>query len=44
MSIGKVLFRNGERYTVYKINDFKIYAESEDKINIICIPNLKIVK
>lgn len=44
MSIGKVLFRNGEKYTVYKINDFKIYAESEDGNNIICLPNLKVIK
>ena len=40
--LGQVIKKNGEEYTVYKIQECKIYAESELG-SIICIPNLKIV-
>lgn len=42
MRIGQTLLRNGEVYTIYKVNEFKAYAESELG-GIICIPNLKII-
>lgn len=38
--------KGGEVYTVYKIQEFRIYAENEDGTNIICIQRpsyLKIV-
>lgn len=43
MKIGQTLFRNGEEYRIYKINEFKVYAESELG-NIICLPNLIRIK
>lgn len=42
MSIGQSIKRNGELYKIYKITEYKIFAENELG-NIICIPNLKIV-
>lgn len=44
MKIGQTVKQNGEKYTVYKITEFKIFAENEDKTSIICMPNLKIIK
>lgn len=43
MKLGQTLVRNGEIYIIYKINQFKVYAESELG-SIICLPNLVIVK
>lgn len=43
MRVGQTLFRNGEVYKIYKVNEFKVYAESELG-NIICLPNLVIIK
>lgn len=43
MKIGQTLLRNGELYKIYKISDFKVYAESELG-NIICLPNLFRIK
>ena len=43
MKIGQTLVRSGEVYKVYKVNEFKVYAESELG-NIICLPNLVIIK
>lgn len=47
MSIGQVIKRNGEKYKIYKVQEFKAFAENEDKTNIICIQRpsyLQIVK
>ena len=44
MTIGQTLKRKSEIYKIYKITEFKIFAENEFKTNIICIPNLSIVK
>lgn len=46
MKIGQIINRGGENYTVYKVLDYKTYAENLDKTNIICIQRpsyLKIV-
>lgn len=37
MKVGDVIKRNKEKYRVYKIQKFKIFAENEDHTNIICI-------
>lgn len=44
MKIGQTLKREGEIYKIYKITEYKIFAENEFHTNIICIPNLSIVK
>ena len=44
MKVGQTLKRNGEIYKIYKITDFKIFAEDEFGVNIICLPNLQIIK
>jgi len=46
MKIGQIIKKNGENYRVYKILEYKIYAENLDGTNIICIQRpsyLKIV-
>lgn len=43
MKVGQTLVRKGEVYKIYKVNEFKVYAENEFG-NIICLPNLVRVK
>lgn len=44
MRVGSELKRNGEIWTVYKINfEGKVYAENEFKTSLWCLP-LKIIK
>lgn len=45
MRMNQRIKRNGEIYTIYKIDKFgRCFAEDEMKTNIICIPNLVLVK
>ena len=44
MKVGQTLQREGEKYTIYKVTDYKCFAENEFKTNIICIPNLSRIK